>query len=97
VAKEYAAAQPPRNPEVLVLSRFAGAARQMGEALIVNPYDLQGVADAMQRALNMPEEERRNRWRALMARLREEDVSAWAEAFLERLAGRNTRAARKHR
>jgi len=97
VAKEYVAAQPPRNPGVLVLSRFAGAARQMGEALIVNPYDLQGVADAMQRALNMPEEERRNRWRALMARLREEDVSAWAQAFLERLAGRNTRAARKHR
>ncbi len=87
VAKEYVAAQSPRSPGVLVLSRFAGAAAQLTDALIVNPYDRQGTADALQRALNMPEEERRNRWKAMMAGLREEDVSAWAEAFLAALAG----------
>jgi trehalose 6-phosphate synthase len=85
VAKEYVAAQSPRNPGVLVLSRFAGAATQLTEALIVNPYDQQGVADALQRAINMPEAERRERWRALMRRLRVEDVGAWAKSFLERL------------
>ncbi len=87
VAKEYVAAQAPRNPGVLVLSRFAGAAAQMPEALIVNPYDQQSVADALQKALNMGEEERRNRWKPMMQRLTEEDTTAWAAAFLERLHG----------
>ena len=85
VAKEYIAAQSARNPGVLVLSRFAGAAAQLHEALIVNPYDLQGVADALQRALNMPIEERRERWQALMKGLRTQDIAAWTTAFLEAL------------
>ena len=97
VAKEYVAAQSPRTPGMLVLSRFAGAARQMHDALIVNPYDEQGVADALQTAINMPLEERRNRWQALMAGLRKDDVGAWAEAFLDQLrspaAGRSGRRA----
>ena len=85
VAKEYVAAQSPRSPGVLVLSRFAGAARQAEGAIIVNPYDVQGVADALQRALNMPLAERKERWRTLVKGVRRDDVTAWRESFLERL------------
>ena len=85
VAKEYVAAQSPRDPGVLVLSRFAGAARQAEGAVIVNPYDVQGVADALQRALNMPLAERKERWRMLVEGVRRDDVTAWRESFLERL------------
>ena len=86
VAKEYVAAQSPENPGVLVLSRFAGAAAQQGDgALIVNPYDVQGVADALQIALNMPLAERRARWRKLAEGVQRDDVTAWRESFLERL------------
>ena len=85
VAKEYVAAQSPRDPGVLVLSRFAGAARQADGAVIVNPYDVQGVADALQRALNMPLAERKERWRTLVEGVRRDDVTAWRESFLERL------------
>ena len=86
VAKEYVAAQSPGNPGVLVLSRFAGAAaRQADGALIVNPYDVQGVADALQSALNMPLAERKARWRTLVEGVRRDDVTAWRESFLERL------------
>jgi len=85
VAKEYIAAQSPRNPGVLVLSRFAGAARQLTEALIVNPYDVQGVANALQRALNMPLDERKERWKALDRSVRRDNVVAWRENFLDKL------------
>ena len=86
VAKEYVAAQSPANPGVLVLSRFAGAAAQQADgALIVNPYDTQGVADALQTALNMPLAERKARWKKLVEGVRRDDVTAWRESFLERL------------
>lgn len=85
VAKEYIAAQSPRNPGVLVLSRFAGAAHQLTEALIVNPYDVQGVANALQRALNMPLDERKERWKALDTSVRRDNVVAWRESFLDKL------------
>ncbi len=85
VAKEYVAAQSPRDPGVLVLSRFAGAARQADGAVIVNPYDVQDVADALQRALNMRLAERKERWRTLVEGVRRDDVTAWRESFLERL------------
>ena len=49
VAKEYVACQDPEDPGVLVLSRFAGAAEELGDALIVNPYDIESVADALQK------------------------------------------------
>ncbi len=55
VAKEFIAAQDPEDPGVLVLSRFAGAARECGAALLVNPYDSEGVAIAINRALGMPQ------------------------------------------
>ncbi len=85
VAKEYVAAQNPLDPGVLVLSRFAGAAQQMAEALIVNPYDTADVAEALQRALQMPLEERIERWKALNATLREGSARRWCTLFLDAL------------
>jgi trehalose 6-phosphate synthase len=86
VAKEYVASQDAADPGVLVLSRFAGAARELTEALIVNPHDVDDVAGALGRALVMPVEERRRRWRAMMDRLEAHDVDAWRNAFLDSLA-----------
>ncbi|MGS1079188.1 alpha,alpha-trehalose-phosphate synthase (UDP-forming) [Pseudoxanthomonas beigongshangi] len=85
VAKEYLAAQSPRDPGVLVLSRFAGAAEELAEALIVNPHDLDAVAEAIDAAAGMPLRERQDRWQALMARLRGNDVGHWARHFLDTL------------
>ena len=86
VAKEFIAAQDPADPGMLVLSRFAGAAEQLKEALLVNPYDTQGTANAIQRALTMPLDERINRHAALMKRIREQDVHWWSSSFLDALA-----------
>src|SRR5690606_26372575 len=88
VAKEFIAAQDPANPGVLVLSRFAGAARECGAALLVNPYDSEGVAIAINRALGMPLEERRMRHEANFAALTRNDLTQWAERFLGLLEGR---------
>jgi trehalose 6-phosphate synthase len=85
VAKEYVAAQDGDDPGVLVLSSFAGAARELTQALLVNPYDLDGVADAIATAMTMPLEERRERWRAMMDRLEQHDITAWRKSFLEAL------------
>ncbi|MBU0747678.1 MAG: alpha,alpha-trehalose-phosphate synthase (UDP-forming) [Gammaproteobacteria bacterium] len=85
VAKEYVVAQDPEDPGVLVLSRFAGAAEQLKEALLVNPYDTQGMADSIQQALQMPLVERQARHQKLMARIREYDVHWWRKAFLNAL------------
>jgi trehalose 6-phosphate synthase len=93
VAKEFVAAQSPRNPGVLVLSRFAGAADRMDGALIVNPYDTQGVAHALHEALTMSLDERKRRWTTLIRSVRGYSVAHWRESFLERLksvAGRRT-------
>lgn len=85
VAKEFVAAQDEEDPGVLVLSRFAGAAEQMKEALLVNPYDTEGTAAAILLALQMPLEERRNRHQALMRSVRRYDVHWWCENFLAAL------------
>jgi len=85
VAKEYVAAQDPEDPGVLILSRFAGAAEEMLEALIVNPHDVDNLADAIREAVVMPLDERRERYEALMARLRANDVHRWAANFLAAL------------
>ncbi|MFQ5959143.1 MAG: trehalose-6-phosphate synthase, partial [Alphaproteobacteria bacterium] len=90
VAKEYVAAQDASDPGVLVLSRFAGAARQLDGAQIVNPYDLHAMAEALHRGLEMPLEERRERWSTMMEGLRRDDVTAWRNRFLSAL--RATRA-----
>lgn len=86
VAKEYVAAQDPEDPGVLILSRFAGASYQMPEAIIVNPYDIKGVADALQIARYMSLQERRERFDALMTRLKTQDVAQWRDDFLGELA-----------
>lgn len=83
VAKEYIAAQDPEDPGVLVLSRFAGAAAQMSEALIVNPYAQEEVADAIQRALKMPLGERKARFQSLRDGVEREDVHWWREKFVK--------------
>ena len=85
VAKEFIVAQDPEDPGVLVLSRFAGAAEQMREALLVNPYDTTRTAETMQRALQMPLEERQQRHQALLQNVREQDVHWWRQRFLNAL------------
>ena len=85
VAKEYVAAQNADDPGVLILSRFAGAARECAAALLVNPYDPEGVAIAINRALSMSLEERRQRHAAIYKVLAENDLSDWAERFLAAL------------
>ncbi|HSH90948.1 MAG TPA: trehalose-6-phosphate synthase, partial [Ramlibacter sp.] len=86
VAKEFIAAQDPHDPGVLVLSRFAGAAEQMREALLVNPYDIEATANAIHLALQMPLEERRSRYLSLIETLRRYDVHWWCNTFLDTLA-----------
>jgi trehalose 6-phosphate synthase len=87
VAKEYVAMQDDADPGVLVLSRFAGAAEQMrGAALLVNPYDIPATAQTIQRALQMPLAERRERHDALLAQVRAQDVHWWRSNFLETLS-----------
>jgi trehalose 6-phosphate synthase len=85
VAKEYVAAQDPDDPGVLVLSRFAGAARELTEAVIVNPHDTAGMADALKQALEMPLDERKARWRALNEKVRKVSAHRWATDFLAAL------------
>ena len=85
VAKEFAAAQSEEDPGVLVLSRFAGAARELDGAVIVNPYDPAVLMDAMQRALNMPLEERRERAASMNAALRRNTVTDWRNRFVSAL------------
>ena len=87
VAKEYVAAQNPDDPGVLVLSKFAGAAQQLTDALIVNPNDKFEVAEAIRDALYMDRAERITRWERMMSAIRETDVSWWAATFLRDLSG----------
>ncbi len=88
VAKEYVAAQAPDNPGVLVLSQFAGAAQEFKSALIVNPYDVEATAAAIAQAFTMPLNERKDRWRAMMAVLRANTIEDWTSRFLHALASK---------
>lgn len=85
VAKEFVAAQDPADPGVLILSNLAGAARELTAALQVNPYDVRGVSHAMQAALSMPLNERRERHADMMKVLRRNDIAAWTRRFMEAL------------
>jgi trehalose 6-phosphate synthase len=85
VAKEYVAAQDPADPGVLILSRFAGAAEQMTDALIVNPFSREDVSDAIRQGLAMELDERRRRWESLIEGVRRDDVNAWRDAFVAAL------------
>lgn len=82
VAKEYVAAQDPEDPGVLILSRFAGAAAQLHEAVLVNPHSPDDIADAIGVALDMPLAERRRRYEAMVKSVREENVQQWTADFL---------------
>lgn len=83
VAKEYVAAQNEEDPGVLILSQFAGAAEELEEALIVNPYNIDDMANAMQAALKMPLKERKQRHAALLAQIKKHDVRRWRKSFLK--------------
>ena len=85
VAKEYVAAQDPENPGVLVLSLLAGAADELREALLVNPHDLDGVADAIATAATLARPKRVERWQAMMDHLRRNDINHWRQRYLEAL------------
>jgi trehalose 6-phosphate synthase len=87
VAKEYVAAQDPDDPGVLVLSQFAGAARELDAALIVNPYDEAGVAAALDRGLAMECGERRERHDAMLRVIRRHSLDAWRDHFETDLRG----------
>jgi trehalose-6-phosphate synthase len=81
VAKEYCAANNGQRG-VLVLSELAGAAEELGDALLVNPFYLEGLTDGIHRALKMPEEEARSRMRRLNQRIQACDAHYWVETFL---------------
>ncbi len=85
VAKEFVAAQPIEDPGVLVLSELAGAAHELTDAVLVNPYDIDGVADGIHKALSMPAGERRERHAGMLKVLRRNDITAWRTRFMDAL------------
>ncbi len=87
VAKEFVAARDDLDG-VLILSELAGAAQELAEALIINPYDEQGFTAAIERAIEMPAWERRRRMQSLRRRVAGRDVLAWASDILDRLERR---------
>ncbi|MGD8976544.1 MAG: trehalose-6-phosphate synthase [Gammaproteobacteria bacterium] len=92
VAKEFVAAQDPEDPGSLILSSLAGAAEELDAAVIVNPYDAEGVAEAIQRGANMPLGERQERYKSMLTQLQLNDISVWTERFLTALEAVRERA-----
>ena len=86
VAKEYLACQRDHSGP-LILSEFAGAAEELFNALLVNPYDAQAVADSIVRALAMPPEEKKARNQPMRERIKQHDAQHWAASFIDELAG----------
>jgi trehalose 6-phosphate synthase len=82
VAKEYVASRVD-DDGVLLLSEFAGAAHELSSAMLVNPYDIDGVARAMQRAIEMDREERRRGMQEMRKVVRENDLEAWTRRTLD--------------
>src|SRR5207244_3170232 len=85
VAKEYVAAQNPDNPGVLVLSEFAGAACELEAALLVNPHDVDGMAQKLKQAVTMSLSERTERWTSMMKALSGSSIHLWFADFVETL------------
>ena len=92
VCKEFVAAQDPEDPGVLVLSELAGAAKELSRALLVNPYDVHAIASAIEQALNMPLEERQERYQQMIGVLRRNSLLEWRRRFIEHLSQQNTYA-----
>jgi trehalose 6-phosphate synthase len=90
VAKEFVAAQDPADPGVLVLSDRAGAACELGDALLVNPYDTALMGSVIHTAVSMPLQERQARHEKLLRKLRKHDVHAWRSRFIKALASTRT-------
>ena len=86
VAKEFVASQDPKDPGMPVLSTLCGAAKELTEAVLVNPFDRRGVADGLQRAISMPINERLAKHTAMMTTLRKNDIHAWSRRFLDALS-----------
>ena len=84
VAKEFVAAREDEDG-VLVLSALAGAAQELHDALIINPYEIDGFADALLAAIDMPAAERQARMRAMRRVVAGRDVFGWASDILEGL------------
>ena len=95
VAKEYVAAQDPEQPGALVLSNMAGAAQELDAAVLVNPYDMDGVAEGIQQALQMSLDERRERHADMMKVLKRNDITAWHERFVEALTSARSRGSKR--
>ena len=89
VAKEFVAARQDEQG-VLILSRFTGASHELGDALLVNPYDTQEVAHAIHRALEMTPEERHARMRRMRATVRERNIYRWAGGLIAALCAIRT-------
>jgi trehalose 6-phosphate synthase len=89
VAKEFVAAQDAADPGVLILSDRAGAACELTDALLVNPYDTQEIGRAIQAAVTMPVAERRARHARLLRKLQHNDVHTWQSRFVHALSGVN--------
>ena len=85
VAKEYVAARADGRG-VLLLSEFAGAAEELRDAILVNPHDVDGMASALERSLDLPEDEMRERMTKMRAQVERNDVRLWASGFLGMLA-----------
>ena len=90
VAKEFVASQDAANPGVLVLSRFAGAAVELHDAVLTNPFHPDGVACDLDRALRMEPDERKRRHELLVGALANKTPQRWAAAFLDRLESART-------
>jgi len=86
VAKEYVASQNPKDPGVPVLSTLCGAARELTEAVLVNPYDRQDVAEGLAKAIEMPLNERRAIHASMLATLKKNDIHAWTRRFIGSLS-----------
>ena len=84
VVKEYIAAK--KDTGVVILSEFAGAAEELEEAIIVNPYDIHALAESIKRALEMPEDEKKERFKALKAKVKNRDINWWMEKFFHEWA-----------
>jgi len=91
VAKEFVASQDPDNPGVLVLSTMAGAAQELTDAMLINPYDVDGVADSIHKALSMPLGERKERYQSMIEVLKRNDITTWRTRFVDALVRTNER------